>query len=429
MNPINGYKKRLYKKVFRTIDVPEDLADITDIDHASEISPASVALDDTAIDMIWDAAEDLYRTGVYPMLSLCIRRQGEIVMNRTLGYARDEIEATTNTPICLFSSSKCVSAVLIHLLAQQGHIHLMDPVSYYIPEFAAKGKGGISILQLLSHRAGVPSIPEGTPTELLFDHEKALQLICEAEPTDHMGRIQAYHAITGGFIIDELIRVTNGMNAQQYLNRYISKPMGMRYFRYGLTKRDQAKAALNALTGPNIELINRGLKSVMGAEPSEIVELTNDDRFFGAIVPSANLYATGEEVSRFFQMLLNGGAWEGKQILDPLTVYKATRALGKSELDKSLMLPMRYSPGFMLGGTPYGMYGPNSEHAYGHLGFSNIMCWADPERDIAVSFMNTGKLALGPHLKTFPALIGSIAEQCDTLVDMTETVPSYHRQH
>jgi hypothetical protein len=72
----------------------------------------------------------------------------------------------------------------------------------------------------------------------------------------------------------------------------------------------------------------------------------------------------------------------------------------------------------MLGGTPYGIYGPNSQYAYGHLGFANILCWADPSRDIAVSIMNTGKLALGLHLKTLPALLGAIAEQCEPLVDM-----------
>ena len=51
--------------------------------------------------------------------------------------------------------------------------------------------------------------------------------------------MQAYHALTTGFIFNELIKVTTGLDAQQYLDRYIRKPMGMRYFRYGLTKRDQ----------------------------------------------------------------------------------------------------------------------------------------------------------------------------------------------
>ena len=161
----------------------------------------------------------------------------------------------------------------------------------------------------------------------------------------------------------------------------------------------------------------------MGADPTLVVEITNDPRFYRSVIPSANLFATAEETSRFFQMLLNQGRWGEQQILEPLTVYKATRSLGKTELDRSLMMPMRYSAGFMLGGTPYGMFGPNSQYAYGHLGFANVMCWADPERDISVSLMNTGKLALGPHLKALPGLIGTIAGQCFPLEDMEGDLP------
>jgi CubicO group peptidase (beta-lactamase class C family) len=427
MNRITKQKDALLRRMFRTIDVPDDLGPITDIDWKQEVDPTSVSLDEAATDSMWQAMEDFYHSGVHPLVSVCVRRQGKIVLNRSIGYAREDKVASLDTPICMFSASKAVSSVLIHLLAEQGKINLLDPVSYYIPQFASKGKGSISILQLLSHRGGIPGIPEGTDVELLFDQEAALDLICDAEPDDHQGRIQAYHAVTSGFIFAELIRVTTGMNPQQYLDRYIRKPMGMRYFRYGLTQREKPHAAEHAITGFNSELINRGLTSVIGAHPDEVVRITCDPRWFKTIIPSANIYATAEEVTRFFQMLLNNGEWGGKQILQPLTVHRATRSMGKTELDKSLMMPMRYSAGFMLGGNPIGIFGKNTQYAYGHLGFANIFCWADPERDIAVAVMNTGKLALGPHLKTLPALIGTISEQCPPLVDMDGDIPVYHR--
>ena len=84
--------------------------------------------------------------------------------------------------------------------------------------------------------------------------------------------------------------------------------------------------------------------------------------------------------------------------------------------------------GFMLGGSPVGIYGINTQYAYGHLGYANIVCWADPQRDIAVSLMNTGKLAVGPHLKALPALLGAISAQCQPVVDMESDVPLYHRR-
>jgi CubicO group peptidase (beta-lactamase class C family) len=428
VNALGAYRDRLASRIFRTIEVPADLDPITDIDHAAEVDdPAALGLDEAARDVIWEACQDLYRSGVYPMLSLCVRRQGEILLNRSIGYSHEDTAANINTPVCLFSASKGVTAILIHLLAEQGRINLLDPISYYIPAFSARGKGSISILQMLSHRGGVASVPEGVELDLLFDHGAALDMICATEPMDHQGRIQAYHAITSGFIFDELIRVTTGLTARQFLQRYISGPMNMRYFRYGLGARDRKLSAMNTTTGLDSRLVNKGLAGILGAHPDQVVAMTNDARFFDAVIPSANLFGTAEEVSRFYQMLLNHGEWQGQQILQPLTVHRATRSSGKTEIDKSLRLPMRYSAGFMLGGNPVGIYGKNTQYAYGHLGYANILSWADPERDIAVSIMNTGKLAVGPHLKALPALVHAISSQCEPTVDMDSDIPIYHR--
>ena len=50
--------------------------------------------------------------------------------------------------------------------------------------------------------------------------------------------------------------------------------------------------------------------------------------------------------------------------------------------DATLMIPMHYSEGMMMGG-PMSLYGPFTTGAYGHLGFMNILGWADPRRDIS----------------------------------------------
>jgi CubicO group peptidase (beta-lactamase class C family) len=409
----------LHRRLFRTVPVPEDLATVLDVDSAAEVDPARADLTAGSLARIWEACEALYRSAVYPMLSLCVRRRGEIVINRSLGHFRQDEVASLKTPICLFSASKAVTAILIHLLAEQGKVNLLNPVSYYLPAFAANGKRSITLWQMLTHRSGIAKLPAGTDTELLYDHDAATAMICAAASTDVEGRTQGYHALTSGFIFNELIKVTTGLDAQQYLERYISKPMGMRYFRYGLGKRDRARAALNITTGLNSSLINRALSTVLGTHPDAAIEMTNDPRFYSAIVPSANLYATAEEVSRFYQMLLDQGRWQDQQILDPLTVMKATRSQGGFHFDRSLLLPMRYSAGFMLGGSPIGMYGLNSQFAFGHLGYANIVCWADPQRDIAVSLMNTGKLVLGPHINALMLLVHTISKECQPVVDTT----------
>jgi len=424
---ISRVGKAIAQRKCRAISLPHDLSSITSIDYENEVNAMEAGLDEDAAGAIWDNVESLYRTGMHPLISISLRRGGKLVFNRSIGYhsgdfeSPDAVVADFNTPVCLFSASKAISAMLLHLLAEQNKIHLLDPISHYIPAFAAQGKSNITIYQLLAHRAGVPGLGEDVDVQLLFDREEALAMICAAEPTDKLGRSPAYHAITGGFIIDELIRVTTGLTIQQYLDRYIRKPMGMRYFRYGLNDADFKHAALHRATGlPVTGFIGDTLTNVLGLEYESVVELSNSRDFGQAVLPSANLYSTAEESTRFFQMLLDYGKYKNRQILAPLTVYRSVQEAGKAQLDGSLKIPMRYSPGFMLGGNPAGIYGRDSHYAYGHLGLSNVFCWADPERDIAVSILTTGKPVLGTHLAALPRLLFSFAKHCPKVRDMEE---------
>ena len=118
-------------------------------------------------------------------------------------------------------------------------------------------------------------------------------------------------------------------------------------------------------------------------------------------------------------MLLDYGSYNGNQIMQPLTVHRATQEAGKASMDASLKVPMRFSPGFMLGGNPAGIYGRNSHYAYGHLGLSNVFNWADPEREISVAILNSGKPVLGTHIGHLPGLLFSVARNCPPVRDMS----------
>ena len=414
--------KEKAKDFFRAIDVPENINTVMGIDDKLEVDAAEAGLTHANVNAIWGAVEDFYKTGMHPGITFCMRKNGKVILNRSLGHARgiheDEgldapVLMTPQTPICLYSASKAVMAMLLHKLAEEGHVKLLDPIAHYIPEFGINGKKNISIYQMLSHRGGFPMLDEKTQVEGEFDREAILQAIYETTALCEEGRVQAYHAVTSGFIADELIRRTVGMPIEEYLQSRISVPMGMKGFRYGVAKKDQNKVARNYVTGMrNGKLIGGVLEKALGVSIEAAAELSNTPRFMENTVASANLYCTAEEINRFYQMLLDMGQYKNKHIMEPRTVQKAIREAGKATLDKALMLPMRFSAGFMLGGSPVGMYGFNTHHAYGHLGFSNIFCWADPERDISVSLLSTGKPVIGNHILALPKLMNAISGQC-----------------
>ena len=416
-----------YRRAFTAPRLPDPVEAVTRVDPA-EVAPAEAGLSQRAIKSIWALVESLYRSGMHPGIAVCLRRHGKIALHRSIGYAggllpsegERPLPLELDTPICLFSASKGVTGVVAHKLAEEGHINLLDPVSYYVPAYAQRGKGNISIYQLLSHRGGVPTIRQPIEVETFVDHDEMLRLVCASEPSCSEGRITEYHALTGGYVIAELVRATTGKTIRQYLDEKFRRPLGMRFFNYGLDEADLGLAATNYQTGAlGIKPIDDHLEALLGLHLEGVTEGSNDDRFKRAVMPSANLYATAEEVTRFYQMMIDGGRWQGQQVLDARTVYRATRETGKVLLDRAVYLPMRYSTGFMLGGRPVGVYGANSHYAFGHLGFTNIFTWGDPQRDIAVSILTTGKPIIGPHLLLLPRLVQAIAGACSPVRDMS----------
>jgi len=403
--------------------VPDDLDSVIQYDSQSEVNPESVGMSFRQRNAIWKATETLYKTGASPAITLCVRRKGQIVLNRAIGYARGngpqdtsqtpKVLATPDTRICLFSASKVVTAMMIHLLDEMGEIDLLDPISNYIPEYGVNGKKDATIYHLLAHRGGIPSLPKGTDPQLLFNPEAALDLLYKAKPIAPSGHRVAYHALTAGYVLGEIIQRVTGKNAREFLAEKISIPMEMPSFNFGLAPEYRDKVALNYSTGIKpILLMDTFLRNILGGSMEDAEYYTNDPKFMDTICPAGNIFATAEESSRFFQMLLDGGRYKDKQIFSPKTIRRATIEVSRPEMDAKLILPMRYAMGPMLGAKPVGLYGFNTPNAFGHLGYTSIFCWADPDRDIAVSLLTSGKFLVGTGLPAVMNLVANISKQC-----------------
>ncbi|PKM22305.1 MAG: hypothetical protein CVV10_05005 [Gammaproteobacteria bacterium HGW-Gammaproteobacteria-14] len=391
------------------VPMPARLSEISD--RGNEAPPAAAGLNDENVTAIWRGMKGLYASGMTPGIALSLRRNGEHFFDRTLGYADLDSRSpmTVDTPVCLFSASKAVTAMLLHHLVEQGEVDLSQPVCHYLPEYGCAGKERTTLMHLLTHRGGVPRIREPVSPDDLFNPQRITELMQQAVPVKP-GRTQAYHAVTAGFVLGAVIERVTGKPLNDLLDQVIRKPMGMRHFRFGKT---DGTPATNYTTGMQLAPVDAFLKYAVGAELQEVVDVSNDPRFLDITLPAGNLYATAEEASRFFQMLLNGGSWNGKQIFRPDTVRRATTSIGRgSRIDRTLMIPLEYSPGFMLGAKTLSLYGPGTPRAFGHLGFISIYCWADPERDLSGALLTTGKGIIGPHLPALMGLQMQINRQC-----------------
>ncbi len=406
----------------RRIRVPGDLDSITTV---GEEEPAAAGdWDDDSVDRIWHSATDLYRSRVHPALQICVRRHGAVVLNRAIGHARgngprddgdsEKVAATPETPYCVYSASKAITAFVVHMLIERGVLDLDDPVAKHIPGFERHGKDGITIGHVLSHRAGVPNLPREAISDLdrLPDHEHMCEILCDAKPMHAPGRLLAYHAVSGGFILGEVVRRATGRDIRQVLAEEVLGPLGFRWTGYGVRPEDLGEVGIDYLTGPPLvpplsNLLTRALGSPLG----DLIEATADPRFLTAVVPAANTVTTAFELSRFFELMRRGGELDGVRVMKPATIKRAHTQQSHLELDFSLGFPTRFGYGFMLGAQVLSLYGRDTQHAFGHLGFTNILAWADPERATSVAVITSGKPTIYPEITRFYGLMSRITSE------------------
>jgi CubicO group peptidase (beta-lactamase class C family) len=405
----------------RRIRLPDDLDAATT--RAPEADPETVGMTTEQVDRIWEAALDLYKSGVHPALQLCLRREGEVVLNRAIGHARgngpndDEdapkVAVTTDTPFCVYSTSKGVTAMVIHTLAERGALSLDDRIADHIPEYARHGKGEITIAHVLAHRAGVASLPkEALDLDLLDDREHLVEMICDVKPASAPGKLLAYHAVSGGFILGEVVWRTTGKSIRDVIAEEILDPLGFRWNNYGVDPEDVDEVGLSYITGPPLlppvsTLVTRAL----GAPVDQVIEISNDPRFLTGVVPAASVMTNANELGRFFEIFRQGGELDGVRVVKPETIRTALTEQSRLEIDFSLVFPTRFAYGLMLGAKIVSLYGRDTDLAFGHLGLINIMGWADPERGISGGLVTSGKAILYPEVHRFYGVMQRIASE------------------
>jgi CubicO group peptidase (beta-lactamase class C family) len=404
----------------RRIAVPADLDSIT---TAGAEDADAGGVEPVQVEAIWDATLDWFRSGVHPTVQVCVRRKGAVVLDRAIGHARgngpgergeaERIPATPDTPFCVYSSSKAITAFVVHKLCERGLIGLDDPVARHIPGYERHGKDDITIGHVLAHRAGVPNLPrEVLSLDYIGDREYLCDMLCDAKPFAKPGRLLAYHAVSGGFILGEVVHRVAGKDIREALAEEFLEPLGFRWTNYGVAAADVHSVGLNYLTGPpTLPPLSNLLSRALGAGLQEVVEVSNEPAFLTAVVPAANVVTTANELSRFFEVMRRGGELDGVRVMAPETIRTALTEQSHLEIDLSLGFPTRFSYGLMLGARLVSLFGRDTQEAFGHLGFTNILAWADPERASSVAVITSGKPTLYPEIHRFYGLMQRITSE------------------
>ena len=156
---------------------------------------------------------------------------GELVVDVWGGLADEttgkEVDGDTLFPV--FSVTKAVTAVALHIQAEHGLVDYATPIAHYWPEFGAHGKEKGTVYDALTHRLGVPIMPLAVTPELMCDWDWMVQRIADMHPLFEPGTKAAYMSYTWGWVVGEVIRRTDpkGRPFGTFVQEELCQPIGI----------------------------------------------------------------------------------------------------------------------------------------------------------------------------------------------------------
>lgn len=366
---------------------------------AAQATAATARLDAQAFQQVEALFLRQIATDLHPGAQLAVYHQGHLVLNLWGGMANTQTcrAVERDTMFVLFSSTKPMASMAVHLLIERGKAELDAPVATYWPAFAANGKAGVTLRHILTHTGGFPETPMDLPWHKWGDWQAVVRAMERITPRWAPGEVSAYHPINHGWVCGEIVRRIDGRPFPQFLRDEITAPLGMHDTYVGVPAALEARVAL--------------LHAMADVDDSghAFVRTFNRPQVHQAIVPAACGIATARDVARFYAMLAAGGSLDGVRIFAPDTVARATAVAIDGERDHSLDQTVRRGLGFNLGGVPgfsdrMGL--TSTARVFGHGGAGTSICWADPDLELACVFIPNGYRGRD-----------SITERCQVLSD------------
>ena len=318
-----------------------------------------------------------------------VANKDRLLQLETVGYAdlakREAMRE--NHLFWIASMTKPMAAVCVLQLQESGKLSIEDPVEKHLPEFAgqwmiesrAKGKltlkkpeRAITIRDLLTHTSGLANTnsprPESTLAELVMSYSKTpLQF----EPGSRWSYSNA-----GINTLGRIVEVVSDTPFAEYLQARVLDPCGMKDTTFWPSPAQAKRIASSYRPDSNGKLQPVDVYFLKGG-------LSNRKR---TPYPAGGLYSTAADVVAFYQMMLNGGTYKGKQVLQKKTAALMTRTQ-TGDIKTGFVDGMSWGLGFQVVKTPMGVTESISPGTYGHGGAYATQSWADPKTGRIVVLM------------------------------------------
>lgn len=317
-------------------------------------------------------------------IQVAVYHRGRLVVDAVAGVTSPAPGArpvTADTLFPIFSTGKGIVATAAHLIVERVLAAYDTPVAAVWPEFAAHGKGAITLRHLLDHTAGLSAVPAEIGHEDSLDWDKVCTALAAAAPASAPGEKLRYHAMTYGWLLGEFIRRVDGRPFAQFVREEISAPLGIAdTLHFGLPDSEVSRVVNLERIPPPTPVAPPPPDPAIPRWRGPLEEWMNQPDVRRACIPGSNGIATARAVARHYAALLPGGV-DGTELLPPSRIASAT-TLQTPRPEPQEGFPFLFGLGYMQGSPNIGI-GPETS-AFGHGGYGGSHGYANPARGFAV---------------------------------------------
>jgi CubicO group peptidase (beta-lactamase class C family) len=349
----------------------------TDSSLIASANPESLGLDAAKLDRACEIVMSHIAGGYHPGAQLAVARHGKLALYRSFGSAvvapSRMVEEQTLFP--LFSNTKVITAAAVWTLVEEGKLRFSDRVAAHIPGFEAHGKEAVTVAHLLTHQAGFPGAE--VAAECFTDRERLRQAVCDFKLEWPPASRSIYHRLAAHWVIAVLIEAITGAAFRDEIRQRVIEPLGLTGEMFlGLPETEDHRAS--AMYTPK------------QTEQWPLDPMVAASAFRRAGIPGAGGYATARAMAVFYQMMAQGGAWNGARIVSPRMIDYVTRDFTGDVVDDYTGYPMHRGLGpFSRGQTGHpGLGAIAHPRTFGHSGVGTSFCWADPTSGVSFAFLS-----------------------------------------
>jgi CubicO group peptidase (beta-lactamase class C family) len=326
--------------------------------------------------------------------SVCLSLEGRTVVDLWGGRkAIDGEPWAADTISIVYSCTKGASALCAHMAADRGLLDFDAPVTRYWPQFGQAGKEGALVSMMLDHSVGLPALREELKDGAFFDYDYMVGMLERETPFWKPGTRNGYHGLTSAWTVGEMVRRSTGKRMGVFLRDEVAGPLGVDFW-MGLPDEHEPRVSRMIAAPVDDAARNSRIALAMRADPTGPTALfmtgsmglnANSRAARAAEIGSATGVTNGRGLAGLYAPLANGGALNGVRLVGADTLTRMGQVSVATHEDATLMIPTRFSLGFMKSmdnrklSNSASCSAILSEAAFGHVGAGGSIGFADPE--------------------------------------------------